>query len=92
MPPKPDQGSKERKFGIFGNKEAKDSAPKGHAAPSTSDTSDNAESAIRAARLAIEGLKTASDMSEVLRPLKLVCFALGLIVDIVEVGMQCMRI
>jgi hypothetical protein len=95
MPPKPDppnQGTKKHKFGIFRNKNAKDSASESsstHAAPSTSDVTINAQSAIRNARLAIEGLKTASDMSDVLRPLKLVCFALTLIVDTAEVGIQC---
>jgi hypothetical protein len=92
MPPKPDppnQGRKKRKFGIFGNKDAKESGSESsstHATPSTSDITSNAQSAIRNARLAIEGLKTASDMSEVLGPLKLVCFALTLIVDTAEVG------
>jgi hypothetical protein len=91
MPPKPDQGFKKHKFGIFGDKNAKNSASKpssGHATPSASGTS-NTQSAIRNARLAIDGLKTASDMSVVLGPLKLVCFALTLIVDTAEVGLQC---
>ena len=93
MPPKPDpsnQGSKKRKFGIFGDKNAKksDSKPTSRSAtPSASDTG-NAKSAIRNARLAIDGLKAASDMSDVLGPLKLVCFALTLIVDTAEVGLQ----
>jgi hypothetical protein len=92
MPPKPDppnQGTKKHKFGIFGDKNAKNSISKpssSHATPSASSTS-KAQSAIRNARLAIEGLKTASDMSGVLGPLKLVCFALTLIVDTAEVGM-----
>jgi hypothetical protein len=91
MPPKPDppnQGSKKHKFRIFGEKNAKNSASKsasGRATPSAS----NAQSAIRNARLAIDGLKTASDMSDVLGPIKLVCFALTLIVDTAEVGLQC---
>jgi hypothetical protein len=87
MPPRPDQGLKKHKFRIFGDKNAKDSASKpssGRATPSAS----NAQSAIRNARLAIDGLKTASDMSDVLGPLKLVCFALTLIVDTAEVGLQ----
>ena len=94
MPPKPDpsnQGSKKRKFGIFGDKNAKksDSKPTSRSAtPSAGDTG-NAKGAIRNARLAIDGLKAASDMSDVLGPLKLVCFALTLIVDTAEVGMQC---
>jgi hypothetical protein len=93
MPPKlnpPNQGTKKRKFGIFGDKDTKNSAPKpssSHMTPSASGTS-NAQSAIRNARLAIEGLNTASDISSVLGPLKLVCFALTLIVNTAEVGMQ----
>jgi hypothetical protein len=93
MPPKPDQpnqGMKKHKFRIFGDKNAKNSVSKpssSHATASASNRS-NAQSAIRNARLAIEGLKTASDMSDVLGPLKLVCFALTLIVDTAEVGMQ----
>jgi hypothetical protein len=88
MPPKPDQGSKKRKFGIFGDKNTNTSASKSsssHATPSTSSAS-NAHSAIRNARLAIDGLKTVGDMSDVLGPIKLVCFALTLIVDTAEVG------
>jgi hypothetical protein len=94
MPPKPDpqnQGSKKRNFGIFGDKNTKSSPPKptsSHATPSAGGTG-NTQSAIRNARLAIDGLKTASDMSDVLGPLKLVCFALTLIVDTAEVGIQC---
>jgi hypothetical protein len=94
MPPKPDpsnQGTKKRKFGIFGDKNAKDSTSESsstHATPSASEDTSNAQSAIRNARLAIEGLKTASDMSDVLGPLKLVCFALTLIVDTAEVGIR----
>jgi hypothetical protein len=89
MPPKrnpPDQRSTKHKFGIFGDKNAKNSASKstsGRATPSAS----NAQSAIRNARLAIDGLKAASDISHVLGPLKLVCFALKLIVDTAEVGL-----
>jgi hypothetical protein len=92
MPPKSDpsnQGTKKHKFGIFRDKSAKNSVSKSsssHATPSASGTS-NAQSAIRNARLAIEGLKTASDISDVLGPLKLVCFGLTLIVDTAEVGM-----
>jgi hypothetical protein len=94
MPPKPDpsnQGLKKRKFGIFGDKNARnsDSKPTSRSAtPSAGDTG-IARGAIRNARLAIDGLKTASDMSDVLGPLKLVCFALTLIVDTAEVGVQC---
>jgi hypothetical protein len=94
MPPKPDlpnQGTKKRRFGIFGDKNAKISAPESsstHETPSASGTS-NAPSAIRNARLAIDGLSAVSDMSGVLGPMKLVCFALKLIVDTVEVGMHC---
>jgi hypothetical protein len=90
MPPKPDQGLKKPRFGIFGDKNAKNSASKpssAHATPSASGTS-SAQSAIRNARLAIDGLKTASDMSDVLGPLALVCFALTHIVDTAEVGLQ----
>jgi hypothetical protein len=94
MPPKPDpsnQGSKKRNFGIFGDRTTKNSDPKSTSrstTPSVSETS-KAKCAIRNARLAIDGLKAASDMSDVLGPLKLVCFALALIVDTAEVGMQC---
>jgi hypothetical protein len=93
MPPKsdqPNQGTKKRKFGIFGDKKAKESASESssiHAAPSTNDSTSKAQSAIRNARLAIDGLSAVSDMSDVLGPLKLVCFALKLIVDTAEVGM-----
>jgi hypothetical protein len=93
MPPKPDppnQGTKKHKFGIFGDKNATSPVSKpssSHATPSASNSS-KAQSAIRNARLAIEGLKTASSMSDVLGPLKLVCFALTLIVDTAEVGMH----
>jgi hypothetical protein len=39
--------------------------------------------------LAIDGLESASDISDVLGPLKLVCFGLRLIVGTAQVGMQC---
>jgi hypothetical protein len=89
MPPKPDQGLKKHKFGIFGDKNAKNSASKPSstlATPGGSGTG-NAQCAIRDARLAIDVLNTASDMSDVLGPLKLVCLALKLIVDTAEVGL-----
>jgi hypothetical protein len=94
MPPKsnpPNQGSKKHEFGIFGDKNAKNSACKPSSSGATPGASgaSNAQCAIRNARLAIDGLKTASDMSDVLGPLKLVCFALTLIVDTAEVGLQC---
>ena len=94
MPPKPDpsnQGAKRRNFGIFGDKNAKnsDSKPTSRSATSSADHTGNVKSAIRNARLAIDSLKAASDMSDVLGPLKLVCFALTLIVDTAEVGVQC---
>jgi hypothetical protein len=94
MPPKsdpPNQVMKKGKFGIFGDKDTKNSAPKpssSHATPSASGTS-KAHSAIRNARLAIDGLSTVSDMSDILGPLNLVCFALKLVVDTAEVGLQC---
>jgi hypothetical protein len=88
MPPKLDQGLKKHKFGIFRDKNAKDSTSKPSSSCATPSAS-NAQSAIRNARLAIDGLKAASDMSDIFGPLKLVCFALTLIVDTAEVGLQC---
>jgi hypothetical protein len=91
MPPKPNplnQGTKKQIFRIFKvNTNSVPRSPSSYATPGLSDTS-NAQSAIRNARLAIDGLKTASDMYDILIPLKLVSFALTLIVDTVEVGLQ----
>jgi hypothetical protein len=78
------------KFGLFGDKISNNTIPNpttNRARPSDSGEG-SSRRAICNARLALDALRTASNMSEVLGPLKLVCFALKVVVDTAEVGSQ----
>lgn len=98
MPPKPgpsNEGPRKLKFGLFGDRRSKNTIPDPTTsrAPPSAGGESNSQRAIRNARLALDALRTASDISEVLGPLKLLCFALKVVVDTAEVGpsrLNCM--
>jgi hypothetical protein len=91
MPPKPgpsNEGPRKLKFGLFGDRRSKNTIPDPTTSrvPPSAGGESNSQRAIRNARLALDALGTASDISEVLGPLKILCFALKVVVDTAEVG------